>query len=165
MTLGLAEGIFDICWLVDPLGQPSVMADRDHCFRTYRPSVSIFSKSSKIQQSENNDHYWRDCGSGRVDHWWLLSCNDLRCAWMKFSFLILIIFHLKIKREKLHTPLNYLASLTKCTQLSRVVMAKSQNIWNRVISNPMQIWIESFSNRIKFSSNRIKQLIWHYQVE
>ena len=35
-----------------------------------------FSKSSKTKQisSENNVHYWRNCGSGRVDHWWHLSC-------------------------------------------------------------------------------------------
>ena len=38
----------------------------------------------KIKQisSENNVHYWRDCGSGRVDHWWHLSF--LFCfAWFK----------------------------------------------------------------------------------
>ena len=33
-----------------------------------------FSKSSKAKQisSEDNAHYWRDCGYGRLDHWWHL---------------------------------------------------------------------------------------------
>ena len=32
-----------------------------------------FSRSRKTKQlsSENSDRYWRYCGSGRVDHWWL----------------------------------------------------------------------------------------------
>ena len=52
-----------------------------------RPSVRPyicphFSKSSKTKQisSENNVYYWRDCGSGRVDHWWHLSSSSFR-AW------------------------------------------------------------------------------------
>ena len=65
----------------DPLGRPTVMADSDHYFRTwclyFRPSVRLYpiSKSRKIKQfsSENSNRYWRDCGSGRVDHWWHLS--------------------------------------------------------------------------------------------
>ena len=52
----------------DPLGQPTVTGCRDNCFRTCCPSH--FSKSSKTKpiSSENNVHYWRDCGSGLVDH-------------------------------------------------------------------------------------------------
>ena len=41
--------------------------------RVFCPSVRpLFSKSRKIKQhsSENSDRYWRDCGSGRVDHGW-----------------------------------------------------------------------------------------------
>ena len=34
-----------------------------------------FLKSSKTKQSENNARYWRDCGSGWVDHWWHLSSS------------------------------------------------------------------------------------------
>ena len=32
----------------------------------------VLSKSHKTKQisRENSDRYWRDCGSGRVDHWW-----------------------------------------------------------------------------------------------
>ena len=36
-----------------------------------RPYVRLhFSNLEK----QNNRNYWRDCGSGRVDHWWLLPC-------------------------------------------------------------------------------------------
>ena len=33
-----------------------------------RPSVPIFHNLTK-KQIDNNVLYWRDCGSGRVDHW------------------------------------------------------------------------------------------------
>ena len=59
--------------IFDPPGQPTVTADRDHCFRPCRPSVLTCQNPAK-QNSENNVRYWRDCGSGRVDHWWHLSC-------------------------------------------------------------------------------------------
>ena len=69
-------------------------ACRDHCFRTcpfVRPHFSI---SSKTKQRENNVRCWRDCGSGRVDHWWHLSCN----LWRTVSALRQeLTFHL-------HTP-------------------------------------------------------------
>ena len=45
---------------IDLVGQPTVTADSDHCFSTCWPSV----------------HPWRDCGPGRVDHWWHLSCTS-----------------------------------------------------------------------------------------
>ena len=35
------------------------------------PSVPLFKFSPNKQlSSENSDRYWRDCGPGRVDHWW-----------------------------------------------------------------------------------------------
>ena len=40
--------------IFDPLGQATVPAGRDH----------NFSNLAK----ENNIRYWRNCGSGRVDH-------------------------------------------------------------------------------------------------
>ena len=47
-------------WIsIDPLGRPG----RDHCFCTCRPSVPTFQKLAKR-------------GSGRVDHWWHLSCKN-----------------------------------------------------------------------------------------
>ena len=57
----------------DPLGgRPTFTAGRNHCFCTSLPHPYVlrphFSKSSKTTQSENNVRYWRDCGSGRVDH-------------------------------------------------------------------------------------------------
>ena len=57
-------------FFIDPLDRPTISAGRNNCFRTCRPSVRPphFSKSGKIKQSENNVRYWRDCGSGRVDH-------------------------------------------------------------------------------------------------
>ena len=47
-----------------------------HVVRLYfRSSVRPHcSKSRKTKQSDNNVRYWGDCGSGRVDHWWHLSC-------------------------------------------------------------------------------------------
>ena len=62
--------------LVDPLGQPKITAGRVHCFRTYCPSVrpSPLFKSRKTEQHNYNVRYWRDYGSGWVDHWWHLSC-------------------------------------------------------------------------------------------
>ena len=60
----------------DPLVRPTVTAGSDHSFRKCCPSVRPHcSKSGQIKQisSENNVRYWRDCGSGRVDHWWHLS--------------------------------------------------------------------------------------------
>ena len=53
---------------------PQSRAGSDHCFayavRSYvRPH---FTKQNKT--NFNNVRYWWDCGSGRVDHWWHLSC-------------------------------------------------------------------------------------------
>ena len=38
-----------------------------------RSSVPTFLKTKEIS-SENNICYWWECGSGRLDHWWQLSC-------------------------------------------------------------------------------------------
>ena len=53
---------------IDPRGRTG----SDHYFRTCCLSVSYFSKYRKTKQlsSENSDRFWRDRGSGRVDHWW-----------------------------------------------------------------------------------------------
>ena len=40
--------------------------------------------------SENNVHYWRDRGSGRVDHWWLLSWSSF--VFFQHNFVIFRIF-------------------------------------------------------------------------
>ena len=69
------------CWggllihSADPQSRPVVIIVFTHVIRT---SVrSHFSKSSKAKQisNESNVHYWPDCGSGRVVHWWHLSCS------------------------------------------------------------------------------------------
>ena len=70
----LAEGIVDYKCLVDPLGQPTVTAICDHCFHTCCPSVRPHFSNLENKTTENNVGYWRDYGSGRVDHWWHLSC-------------------------------------------------------------------------------------------
>ena len=60
----------------DPLGQPTVTAGRDHFSCTclsVRTSVRPHFSKSETEQWENDVRYWRDCGSGRVDHWWHLS--------------------------------------------------------------------------------------------
>ena len=41
---------------------------------SFRPSSLFKISHSNNFLSENNVRYWRDCGSGRVDHWWHLSC-------------------------------------------------------------------------------------------
>ena len=40
-------------------------------------------KSRKTKTTESNVRYWRDYGSGRVDHWWHLSCEFYIC---KYSY-------------------------------------------------------------------------------
>ena len=56
---------------IDPRGQPTVTANSDHYFHT-----STFQKLAK----QNNFQVriviasGRDCGSGRGDHWWHMSC-------------------------------------------------------------------------------------------
>ena len=54
------------CSLFDPLGRPT-----DYC-PYVRTSVPTF--QTKQTSGENNYHYWWDCGSGREDHWWHMSC-------------------------------------------------------------------------------------------
>ena len=67
--------LFLLIHLADPQSRPGVIIV---FAQVVRPN---FLKSSKTKRSsENNVHYWRDCGSGRVDHWWHLSCL---LAWEK----------------------------------------------------------------------------------
>ena len=50
---------------IDPLGRPTSTASSDHY--SHSPSVlNQCSKCRKTQQTsrENNEHYWRYCGSG-----------------------------------------------------------------------------------------------------
>ena len=52
-------------YLVDPIGWPTVMAGSDHYFhRISFQSLTLLI----IYSNENNDHYCRYCGAGRVDH-------------------------------------------------------------------------------------------------
>ena len=81
--LAIMTLITKVHW-IDPLSQSTVMAGSDHCFRTCCPSVRPFVRppvpTFQIQQNkttENNGRYCRDCGSGRVDHWWPRSCLSL----------------------------------------------------------------------------------------
>ena len=56
----------------DPQSQPVGIVVFAHVVCSYvRPSPHF--KTKQIS-SENNVHYWRGCGSGRVDHWWHQSC-------------------------------------------------------------------------------------------
>ena len=61
-------GQVDNLWLYfvfDPRGLPQA-----------RPvEITIFSPSDQPRFSKSSKYYrWTDCGIGRVDHWWLLSC-------------------------------------------------------------------------------------------
>ena len=79
--------------------------------RVVRPSVRPhFSKSSKTKQSENNVHCRRDCGSGRVDHWWHLSCSS-------YNWRIELLDYPILKRAV--TPLNW-----------RVILINDQDIFS-----------------------------------
>ena len=61
-------------YYIDPLGRPTVTAGSDHCFCTCHPFVRpSFPTFQNIQAKTM--FAWRDCGSGRVDHWWHLSCK------------------------------------------------------------------------------------------
>ena len=57
---------------------PTVTAGSDHLiWHMLSVRTSTLSKTKQIS-SEANVRCWRDCGSGRVDHWWHLSCLPLR---------------------------------------------------------------------------------------
>ena len=73
----------------DPLGQPKVTAGRDRCFRTCCPYVRTHFQILQNKTTENNARYWRDHGSGRVDHRWHLSCFPFR---LKFQISTLAEF-------------------------------------------------------------------------
>ena len=80
----------------DPRSRPVVIIVCAHVVRPYvRPH---FLKSSKTKQisSENNVHYWRDCGSGRVDQWWHFSFLLLRSS----SWLFLTTSFYTLKRQR-----------------------------------------------------------------
>ena len=52
----------------DPQSRPVVIIVFAHVVRSYvRPSPLFITKQNS---NKNNVRYWRDCGSGRVDHWW-----------------------------------------------------------------------------------------------
>ena len=78
-------------------------------------SPSPLCRSSKTKQSENIVRYWRDCGSGRVDHWWHLSC-------LYFYSLSAINFNLSIVQLYFHFWL--VASGNGRTRTYR------QHVWN-----------------------------------
>ena len=65
--------------LFDLLGWPTVTAGSNISFHTcVHPSVPTFrnlAKQNKFQMKIMFTTGDRDCGSGRVDHWWHLSCN------------------------------------------------------------------------------------------
>ena len=67
--------------LIDEANRPVVIIVFAHVVLPYvRPHFSKYSKTKQIS-NENNVQYWQDCGSGRVDHWWHLSCFSLFLWW------------------------------------------------------------------------------------
>ena len=57
--------------IIDPRDRPTVTASSDHYFCTWCSSNLTFQNLAEKQpSSKNSDCYWRDRGSGRVDHWW-----------------------------------------------------------------------------------------------
>ena len=60
--------------VIDPRGRPAVTIFA----RVVCPFVLFKISQNKTIFKENSDHYWRDCESGRVDHWWQLSCKFLQ---------------------------------------------------------------------------------------
>ena len=113
MTIGLVILYFFILSgyqtvQIDPRGRPTVMASTDHWFCTCHPSVRPhFSKQNKT--TENNGHYWRDCGSGRVDHRWH-TCLVLNRSWMNFvsaSNISEILLHLSYMSFRKTLPISF----------------------------------------------------------
>ena len=62
----------------NPKSRTVVIIVFTHVVRLFvRTSVRISVLTFQIYQNKTTEHngrYWRDCGSGRVDHWWHLSC-------------------------------------------------------------------------------------------
>ena len=104
--------------IFDPLGRPTVTDGSDHCFCSCSPYVRPhFSKSSKTKQSENNVRYWRDCGSGRVDHWWHLPKNcSLVIPWEHFYLASGTITFLRcdscVRKKELTIPISSISQLS-----------------------------------------------------
>ena len=55
----------------NPQSRPVRIIVFAHVVRASVPTFQILQNKT----TENNVRYWRDCGSGRVDHWWHLSCT------------------------------------------------------------------------------------------
>ena len=62
VTLILLQIIYKLIHSANPQSLPVGIVVFEHVV------CPQFSKSSKTKQSKNNVRYWRDCGSGRVDH-------------------------------------------------------------------------------------------------
>ena len=57
---------------IDPREVLALKVDHYICWWCLSIRLSVFSKSRETKQnsSANNVCYWRDCVTGRVDHWW-----------------------------------------------------------------------------------------------
>ena len=62
---------------IDPLGQPKVTAGRDHCFSTCSPYVRTSVLTFKSRKTKQQKTMFATGVTGRVDHWWHLSCAAL----------------------------------------------------------------------------------------
>ena len=62
------------CDLIDPRGRPrTITTSSDNYFHTCPSKIS----QNNTTSSENSDRYGWECGSGRGDRWWRLSCITL----------------------------------------------------------------------------------------
>ena len=106
MTVGRTSGPICITYrstqIFDPCGQPVVTAGSDHCFCTMssvrvcvRPSPLF--KTNQISSDNNVNSYWRDCGSGRVDHWWQLSCFIYFSALRRYFWFVQFCWNLQLR--------------------------------------------------------------------
>ena len=62
--------------IIDPQTRPVVIIilAQISVRSSVRPHFSKYRKPKQTSR-ENNDRYWWDCGSGRGDHWWHMSCS------------------------------------------------------------------------------------------
>ena len=108
--------------LFDPRGRPTVSASSDHCCCTCRPSPLF--KTKQIS-NKNNVRYWRDCGSGRVDHWWQLSCYIFLAACTMSHYIDRLL-------DKIYKPWRFQRKrLWNGKRITKIKSETSENLWKQ----------------------------------
>ena len=86
----------------DPLSLPIMVTIFTLVVRPFvRPHVS---KSARTKQIESNVRYWRDCGSGQVDHGWHLIFFFFACSGARNKRTYIIVKAKKLWRPQSELP-------------------------------------------------------------